>query len=59
MVKRSAVTPHGLDEKLLDRDYNRPPQEEEAAFADWLTRHGYSSKEEYYREMEMINQEEW
>lgn len=58
-MKKDCITLHGLDEKLLDRDYDRPPQEEEAAFNDWLKRNGYSSKEEYYREMETINQGEW
>jgi len=52
-------TLRGFDERLLDRDYDRPSQEEEAAFNDWLKRNGYSSKEEYYREMEAINQSEW
>jgi len=50
----------GRDEQILDSaclELTHP--QEEAAFADWLTRHGYSSKEEYYREMESINQEEW
>lgn len=52
-------TLHGFDERLLDRDYDRSSQEEEAAFNDWLKRNGYSSKEEYYRETEAINQSEW
>lgn len=51
-------TLHGLDEKLLDRDYNRPPKEEKAAFDDWLKRNGYSSKEEYYKEQELLNSNE-
>ena len=57
-MKKDCITLHGLDEKLLDRDYGRPSQEEEVAFNDWLKRNGYSSKEEYYREMEVINQGE-
>jgi len=59
MNKEHCFNSHGLDEKLLDRYHDRPPQEEEAAFNDWLKRNGYSSKEEYYREMEAINQSEW
>ena len=58
-MKQINTTLHGLDEKLLDRDHDRSPQEEEAAFNDWLKRNGYSSKEEYCREMEAINQGEW
>lgn len=44
-------TLHGLDEAILDRLSDNPPKStEEAAFNDWLQRHGYSSKEEYYRD---------
>ncbi len=52
-------TLHGLDEKLLDRDYDRPSVKEEAAFSDWLKRNGYSSKEEYYRDIEASQTGEW
>lgn len=53
-------TLHGLDEAILDRLSDNPPKStEEAAFNDWLTRHGFSSKEEYYAECEAINSEEW
>lgn len=57
-MKRN-TTLHGLDEKILDRDYDRPSIQEEAAFNDWLKRHGYSSKEEYYRDVEASEYEEW
>lgn len=41
----------GRDEAILDRIFDDPPKyTEETAFNDWLTRHGYSSKEEYYAE---------
>lgn len=53
------ITLHGLDEKLLDRDYDRPSIQEEAAFNDWLKRHGYSSKEEYYNEQFLLDLNEW
>lgn len=53
------ITLCGLDEKLLDRDYDRPPLQEEAAFNDWLKRHGYSSKEEYYNELKEAETGEW
>lgn len=53
------ITLCGLDEKLLDRDYDRPPIQEEAAFNDWLKRHGYSSKEEYYHELKEAETGEW
>lgn len=44
-------TLHGLDEAILDRISDNPPKStEEAAFNDWLQRHGYSSKEEYYHD---------
>lgn len=44
-------TLHGLDEAILDRLSDNPPKPtEEAAFNDWLTMHGYSSKEEYYHD---------
>ena len=36
----------GLDPASLELT---PPQDE-AAFNDWLQRHGYSSKEEYYHD---------
>ena len=53
-------TLRGLDESILDRISDDPPKyTEEEAFKDWLTRHGYSSKEEYYREQEAEAQEEW
>lgn len=52
-------TLHGLDEKLLDKDYDRPSISDEEMFNDWLKRHGYSSKEEYYRDIEAANAEEW
>lgn len=53
-------TLHGRDEAILDRISDNPPKyTEEKAFQDWLTRHGYSSKEEYYREQEAEAQEEW
>jgi len=58
-MNRNGSTLHGLDEKLLDRYHDRPSQEEEVAFNDWLKRNGYSSKEEYYREIESMNQGEW
>lgn len=39
-------TPHGLDEAILDLISDNPPKfMEEEAFNDWLSRHGYSSKE--------------
>jgi len=41
----------GRDEQILDPaclELTHP--QEEAAFQDWLQRHGYSSKEEYYAE---------
>lgn len=44
-------TLHGLDEAILDRISDNPPKcTEEEAFQDWLQRHGYSSKEEYYHD---------
>lgn len=44
-------TLHGLDEAILDRLSDDPPKStEETAFNDWLQRHGYSSKEEYYHD---------
>ena len=53
-------TLHGLDEAILHHLSDNPPKStEKAAFNDWLTRHGYSSKEEYYAECETINSEEW
>lgn len=53
-------TLHGLDEAILDHLSDNPPKSaEEEAFNDWLTRHGFSSKEEYYAECEAINSEEW
>jgi len=52
-------TLHGLDEAILDHISDDPPKyTEEAAFQDWLTRHGYSSKEEYYKEQELLNSNE-
>jgi len=51
---------YGRDEAILDRISDDPPKyTEEEAFQTWLTRHGYSSKEEYYREQEAEAQEEW
>ena len=42
-------TLHGRDEKILDPSFlELTPPQEEAAFQDWLQRHGYSSKKEYY-----------
>lgn len=53
-------TLHGRDEKILDPSFlELTPPQEEAAFNDWLTRHGFSSKEEYYAECEAINSEKW
>lgn len=53
-------TLHGLDEAILDRLADNPPKfTEEDVFNDWLSRHGYSSKEEYYREQEAEAQEDW
>lgn len=53
-------TLHGRDEKLLDRLSDNPPKcTEEAAFNDWLQRHGYSSKEEYYAECHALEVSEW
>lgn len=44
-------TLHGRDEKILDPSFlELTPPQEEAAFNDWLQRHGYSSKEEYYHD---------
>lgn len=60
MKMKQINTLHGLDESILDRISDDPPKyTEEVAFQDWLTRHGYSSKEEYYREQEAEAQEEW
>lgn len=60
MKMKQINTLHGLDEAILDRLSDNPPKyTEEEAFQDWLTRHGYSSKEEYYAECEAINSEEW
>ncbi len=60
MKMKQINTPHGLDEAILDRLSDNPPKStEEAAFNDWLTRHGYSSKEEYWAECEAANFEEW
>lgn len=45
-----------LDEAILDLISDNPPKyTEEAAFQDWLTRHGYSSEEEYYAECRAEN----
>lgn len=53
-------TLHGLDERVLDRISDNPPKfTEEAAFNDWLKRHGYSSKEEYYAECRALDAAEW
>ena len=57
--KHMKRTLHGLDESILDRLEDRHPFEEEAAFNDWLTRHGYSSKEEYYAECQALEASEW
>ena len=52
-------TPHGLDEAILDRISDNPPKfTEEEAFNDWLSRHGYSSKEEYYAECQALEASE-
>ena len=60
MKMKQINTLHGLDEAILDRLSDNPPKStEEAAFNDWLIRHGYFSKEEYYAECEVINSEEW
>lgn len=41
----------GRDERILDPSFlELTPPQEEAAFNDWLQRHGYSSKEEYYHD---------
>ncbi len=53
-------TPHGLDESILDRLSDDPPKfTEKDAFNDWLSRHGYSSKEEYYAECQALESSEW
>ena len=40
-----------MDERILDPSFlELTPPQEEAAFNDWLQRHGYSSKEEYYHD---------
>lgn len=52
-------TLHGLDERILDRISDNPPINEEEAFQDWLSRHGYSSKEEYYAECRALEILEW
>lgn len=53
-------TLHGLDEAILDRISDNPPKyTEEDAFQDWLTKHGYSSKEEYYAECQAEATAEW
>lgn len=60
MKMKQINTLHGLDEAILDRISDNPPKcTEEDAFNDWLSRHGYSSKEEYYREQEAEAQEDW
>lgn len=53
-------TLHGRDEAILDSISDNPPKfTEEAAFNDWLKRHGYSSKEEYYAECRALDAAEW
>ena len=53
-------TLYGRDEAILDRISDNPPKyTEEEAFQDWLTRHGYSSKEEYYAECQAETTVKW
>ena len=47
----------GLDHQLLCD--NPPSYKEKEAFQDWLTRHGYSSAEEYWAEGYADNAGEW
>lgn len=50
----------GRDERILDPSFlELTPPQEEAAFNDWLQRHGYSSKEEYYAECHALEVSEW
>ena len=55
-------TLHGRDEHILDpqtHSLDNIPAEDESAFQDWLARNGYSSKEEFYIECQMLNDSEW
>ena len=53
-------TLHGQDEAILDCISDNPPKyTEEEAFQAWLTRQGYSSKEEYYAECQAEAAAEW
>ena len=50
----------GRDEQILDLAHlELTSPQEEAAFNDWLTRHGYSSREEYYKECHDLGVSEW
>ena len=57
-MKNPPETLHGRDERILDPQLlcdNPPSYKEKEAFQDWLTRHGYSSAEEYYAECDALN----